>query len=370
MSNQDKIKANKIAEEYAKQQGKTLKEVIEPITSALNSDNENTRQLGVLNAKKVVEDLTTLMLRQEIFANKTSSYMTNFLSYFDDGMVNEGNGKLYDFNNATGVDTWNKNSFIPTAFTTTDVDEFSIVMYGANGTLSDQGYQFKKPQVYSEKNWIPYFRAGNLSGFIAQLHSLIEHSWNLFIYDKLIRKITDTNKKPAKQITGTATNAFDCWATEILPAIREMTTDSVDFNYNSASKVLMSTSPEDLIVVASAKTIQTLQSGIKSQLFNAKFLDIKGLVDTENFFNPGKKLTIGDNSTRITNTTENYINDNTVIVLSKKSIKHFKQVQNVGVQGFADNMSTLIVKHVWGAMDWLPWGQAFIYTNNNLNTLP
>ncbi|WP_300351384.1 hypothetical protein [Clostridium sp.] len=124
-----------------------------------------------------------------------------------------------------------------------------------------------------------------------------------------------------------------------------MTRLSKDYNYNQSNTNLLATEPKDLLVFASSKTIQTLQSGIKSQLFNVQFLDIKGLVDAENFINLGKKLTLGTTSQKVTTENEEYVNDNTVIVIAKDAIKHFSQVDTVETQFFAENLSTLIVKH-------------------------
>lgn len=366
----DKLEATKIAEQYAASQGKTLPEIIEPIKAGLNSRDGVAKNLAVKEGRKVVAQLTQLLLRQELYTNKTHDYITKFVDMFDNGVVNEGNGKVYDFNNTMGVDTWNADIFIPDAFTSEDVDEFKITMYQSNGQLTTQGYQFKKPIVYQEKRWIPYFRAGNLSAFIQQLAASIDRAYYWYMYDKIARLITDNSKRPGKVINGTATNAFDAWSTEILPEIRKMTRLSKDYNYNQSNTNLLATEPKDLLVFASSKTIQTLQSGIKSQLFNVQFLDIKGLVDAENFINLGKKLTLGTTSQKVTTENEEYVNDNTVIVIAKDAIKHFSQVDTVETQFFAENLSTLIVKHKWGAIDWLPWSQAFVYTNANLNTLP
>lgn len=368
--NDNKQIMNDIANKYAKSQGKELKEILEPIKNGLNSKDGLERNMAVKEGRKVVEQLTQLLLRQELETNQTGNYIYEFVNMFNDGIVNEGNGKIYDFNNTMGVDTWNANLFIPNAFTSEDVDEFTITMYQANGTLSTQGYQFKKPIVYQEKKWIPYFKSGNLSGFVNQLAASIDRAYYWYMFDKIARLITDPGKKPAKQINGTAPNAFDAWSSEILPEIRRMTRLSKDYNYNRSNTNLMLSSPEELLVIASSKTIQTLQSGIKSQLFNVQFLDIKGLVDAENFINLGKKLTLGNTAAKVTTEDAEYVDDNTVIVMSKSAIKHFSQVDTIESQFFAENLSTLIVKHKWGAIDWLPWGQAFIYTNTNLNTLP
>lgn len=368
--NKDQIKkARNIADTYAASMGKSsISEVIKPIQDGLNSDDIAIQDLARNQARLTVENLSRLILRQEIFTNPEANYINSFVNKFRDGVVNEGNGKLYDFNNATGVETWAANKFIPDGLTTTNVDEFKIEMYDAGGALSAQGYQFKKPITFIEKNWIPYFRAGNLIGFIAQLQANMEKAWNYFMFDKLARKITTATYN--KTVAGNAQNAFDAWALEILPTIRNMTTLSAEFNQKTGQTNLMLSNPKDLIIIASSKTIQTLESGIKSQLFNAKFLDIKGILDESNFTNLGNQITVGDTTQAVSVSTTPYVNDNTIYVIHKDAIKHFTQVDRVETQFFAHNLSTTIVMHKWGALDFLPWGQCFKYTNNNLNTLP
>lgn len=369
--NKEQIKkARNIADTYAASMGKdSISDVIKPIQEGLNSDDLTVQDLARSQARATVEQLSRLILRQEIFTNPDANYVTRFVARFRDGVVNEGNGKIYDFNNATGVDTWNPSQFIPTGTTTTSVDEFKIEMYQQNGTLNaQQGYQFKKPITFIEKNWIPYFRSGNLIGFIGQLQANMERAWNLYIFDKIARKITSATY--GKTITGNTANAFDAWSQDILPEIRRMTTYSSDYTYNAANTNLMVSDPSDLIIIASAKTIQTLESGIKSQLFSAKFLDIKGILDESNFTNLGNQITVGNTTQNISVGTTAYVDDNTIYVIHKDAIKHFTQVDRVETQSFAHNLSTTIVMHKWGALDFLPWGQCFKYTNPKLNTLP
>lgn len=367
--NENLKKARKIADTYAASKNvKSINEILDPIKTGLNSEDPTVKEISIQQGRAVVTDLTRLILRQEIFTNPDASYTSRLVSMFSDGVVNEGNGKLYDFNNATGVDSWDPTKFIPTGETTTAVDEFKIEMYQANGALSSQGYQFKKSITFIDTKWIPYFRAGNLTGFIAQLQKNMDLAWNLFMFNKLATLITTST--PNKVVTGTATNCFDAWALEILPEIRNMTTYSKDYNYKAGQTNLIASNVSDLFIIASPKTIQSLESGIKSQLFNPSALNIGGIISGENFYNLGKKLTIGDQTTQIDSQATNYVDDTTIFVVHKDAIRHFTQVDRVETQFFAHNLSTTIVMHKWGALDFLPWGQIFKYTNTNLNTMP
>lgn len=369
--------AKHIADTYAKSIGKNdIKEVIEPIVKGLNSNDTVQIDIATKLARGTVEELTTLILKQEIFTTSDAGYM-EFVNRFSDGVVKEGNGKLYDFNHLSSHDSYDPTEFIPTAVSGTNVSEFQIQMYsknagGQNQLNQAQAYQFRKPLVIIESNWIPYFKSGKLTQFIAQLQAQIDRSWKIYLFDKIARKISGLDCK--KKITGVGANAYECWSDEILPEIRKMLTLSEEYCYDKQGEYAELSTVSELMIFAHPKTIQALQSGIKAQLFNAKFLDLKGLVDAENFIDMGREITIDhtnpDTKVRVMPNANYYIPENKIIVLSKKALKHFSQIDRVASTYYGRNMATEIVLHKWGAMDFLPWGQCFVYTNNNLNKLP
>lgn len=363
--------ARKIADEFAKENGKSsIEEIVEPIKANLNG-SEVQQELGRAAARATVEQLTKLILRMELFTTPNPDYMDRILGYFDDGVVKEGNSKIYRFDNPTGNSAYINTEFVPSALTTTNVDEFTIGMYQNTGgiTLSAQGYQFRKTLVYTEPQWIPFFKSGKLMEFIAQLQSNMYRTWKMNMFDRLMKLITGTGNFD-KQITGTAANAFEAWSTEILPEIRRMTTLSKTYNAVNTNTNLMLTNPTDLLIFANPKTIQTLESGIKSQLFNAKFLDLKGILDESNFIDAGLKLNIQTENDKIDVMTDYYIPENQLFIISKHAIKHFSQIDRVETAFYGRNLATEFTLHKWGALDILPWGQGFVYTNTNLNTLP
>lgn len=362
-------KARAIADEFAREQGKeSIDEIINPIKNNLNG-SEVQRELGRMAARSTVEQLTKLILRMELFTTPNPDYMDRVLGYFNDGVVKEGNAKIYRFNNPTGNSAYVNSQFVPTALTTTDVDEFTIGMYQTNNTLSAQGYQFRKTLVYTEPQWIPYFKSGKLMEFIAELQENMNKTWKMNMFHRVMTLIT-TNNHIHKQVSGTAADAFAAWSQEILPEIRKMTTLSSNYNVGSTNTSLMLTNPSDLLIFAHPKTIQTLESGIKTQLFQAKFLDLKGILDENNFIDAGLTLNVGDESTKISVGTSYYIDETKIYVVSKQAIKHFSQIDRIETAFYGRNLATEFTMHKWGAIDFLPWGQAFVYTNPKLNTLP
>lgn len=361
-------KARATADEYAKSKGKSsIDEVLEPIKENLNSSDATKQQLGAMEGRKVVEELTMLLLRQELFTTPDADYMS-FVETFKDGEVQEGNGKLYDFNNAFGSDTYQATEFIPDEYTKTSVDEYTIQMYSGKDTLSAQGYQFRKSLIFNKSKWIPFFKQGNLTTFIAQLEAQLYKVWRYYIFDKIMNKITGT--APAKVVNSTADNAFDGWI-DFLKVVRQMETLDKQFNYKSAQANLMLSKPSDLLIFAHPDNIQTLQSGIKSQLYNAQFLDFKSILDGSNFINAGKKLkNVGDATQQIDVDDDYYIPKNTVYVIHKDALRHFTQLDEIATQFYARNLAIEVEMHKWGALDILPWGQMFKFTCAALDTTP
>ena len=372
ISKEQAKKARSVADEFARTSGhESIEDIINPIQANLNG-SEVQREMGRVAARAVVENLSKLILRMELFTTPNPDYMDRVLGYFDDGVVKEGNAKIYRFNNPTGNSTYASGDFVPSALTTTDVDEFNIGMYNTgNGlTLTPQGYQFRKTLVFTEPQWIPYFKSGKLIEFIAELQENMYKTWKMFMFDKVMRLITKTPSGIGKQVNGNAADAFAAWSQEILPEIRKMTTLSKTYNYNQSNTNLMLTNPNDLLIFAHPKTIQTLESGIKSQMFNAKFLDLKGILDENNFIDAGLTLNVGAENAKISVGANYYIPENKVYVVSKQAIKHFSQIDRIETAFYGRNLATEFTMHKWGAIDFLPWGQAFVYTNTHLNTLP
>lgn len=333
----------------------------------MNGDASD-RLTGMRLARGVVQDLLQLCLYQEIEGNRLPGYM-EFANRFDDGFIAEGNAKEYIFSNDLGMDTWKPEQFIPEKATKTNVDSYVIQMYDSSKTLNTkQAYQFMKAKTITESAWLPYFKSGKLANYIAILRDEVRRVYSYYKFDKIATKITSST--PAKTIKGTATNMFDCFVKEILPTIREMTTLNSKFNYTATNKNLQFANPKDLYLIANGDVIQQLQSGIKTQLFNAQLLDYGNVLNEMNIINLGNKITVGNGDTPISVSDTPYVDKNTIWIVHKDAIKHVLQIERSESQSFAMNMAIQLVLHVWGACDILPWGMIVKYTNNNLTTMP
>ena len=67
---------------------------------------------------------------------------------------------------------------------------------------------------------------------------------------------------------------------------------------------------------------------------------------------------------------DEWINDNTIIVVDISRIKHIIQIDENATQGFAANLTEYLAKHVWGVIDIMPWCKKIVYKNSNLRMIP
>lgn len=367
---QEAMKVNKkIADNLSQEMGyKDAKDFIETHKVKLNSKNAATRAMGERSVGDWFGNLLLLCLYQHIENQQSFGYMNSFADAFDDGVVDEGNAKEYIANKITGVSTYLADQFVPTKRSTKSVENYVIQMYDSAGTLNNKAYQFKKSQTIEAPEYIPYFKKGALNEFIAGLTAQIYIAYEMFKFDKIAKLITTAT--PQKTIAGKATNMFDAFVEEIFPEWKEMTFANTQYNYKSSSKYVHSSSLNDLIVIMSSKNLQRLNSGIKTQLFNAQFFGVDSELKNSDIISLGNQIVIGDEDTPISVSSTPYVDDNTLWIVDRRYVKHILQINRKETQMWAENMTISIVLHIWGAADILPWCPMIKYTNENLSVQP
>lgn len=364
------INNRKIADDIAASpqfDGTDAPTLIASIQEGLNSKNAVKENNAKQTARAFTKDLLLLCLYQEIEKNKTPGYL-DLAHKFDDGVIANGNSKEYIASKPTGHDVFRQDQFIPAKVSTKSVESHVIQMYDAGGTLNKNAYQFKKSTTLQESLWLPYFKSGSLSSFVAEITKAAHNVYNLYKFNKIATMITEANFQ--KKIAGVADNMFDAISGEFLPALRDMLYLNSSYNYSAASKYIQVNTMDDLIIIMSSGNLQRLKSGIKSQLFNSQFLGVDKELSEANVICLGNKIVIGDEDTDITVSDIPYCDDNTIYVVNKNALRHINQINKSGSQSYADNMTIQLTLHVWGALDILPWGQMFKYTNPNLSVLP
>ena len=360
-----------VAQKYAESKGKkSIGEITSRANELMESDNAIDRALGRAIAQETVQDLLLLCLRQEIMDNPLPDYM-NLTERVFDGWMTEGNQKEYVADLDTGVSSYSNTPFVPSAQTMQKLEKWTLQIYtkqpGGQVQLSPQAYQFKKEQTLPVNEWLPYFKKNALNEYITKKQQSLNRAYKIFIYNKLCTIITDKSK--GKVINGTSQNLYDALL-ELAPEIDGMLMYNTEYNNEQTSKVPYTAQSKDILIFTSKKVRSAIMNGIKSQVFNAQFVGTSERTYTyDNVKCLGNIVTQGNQDT--VNTIGNeWLDDNTIIVIDISRIRHIVQIDENATQGFAANLTEYLSKHVWGVIDILPWCKKIVYKNTNLRSIP
>ena len=359
-----------VAAAYAKSKGRnSIGDITREANAMMASENPAERAIGKAIAQQTVQDLLLLCLRQEIMDNPLPDYM-NLTERVFDGWMTEGNQKEYVADLDTGTSSYSNTPFVPANQTIQKLEQWTLQIYtkqsGGQVQLSPQAYQFKKEQTLPVNEWLPYFKKNALNEYITKKQQSLNRAYKIFIYNKLCELIVAEN---GKVITGTATNLYDALL-ELAPEIDGMLMYNHEYNKEQQSKLAYTSKPSDILIFTSKKVRSAIMNGVKAQVFNANFIGTSERTYTyENVKCLGNRVTQGDQNT-INTIGNEWINDNTIIVVDISRIKHIIQVDENATQGFAANLTEYLAKHVWGVIDIMPWCKKIVYKNNNLRMIP
>ena len=371
MSKDLKETNKEVAAAYAKSKGRnSIGEITQEANAMMESENPAERAIGKAIAQQTVQDLLLLCLRQEIMDNPLPDYM-NLTERVFDGWMTEGNQKEYVADIDTGVSSYSNRPFVPSEQTMQKLEQWTLQIYTKNGSnqvvLSPQAYQFKKEQTLPVNEWLPYFKKNALNEYITKKQQSLNRAYKIFIYNKLCTIIADKTK--GKVIQGTADNLYDALL-ELAPEIDGMLQYNYEYNVENQSRVPYTANAKDILIFTSKKVRSAIMNGVKAQVFNANFIGTSERTYTyDNVKCLGNQITQGTQADINTIGAE-WIDDNTIIVLDISRIKHIIQVDENATQGFAANLTEYLAKHVWGAIDIMPWCKKIVYKNNNLRMVP
>ena len=359
-----------VAAAYAKSKGRnSIGDITREANAMMASENPAERAIGKAIAQQTVQDLLLLCLRQEIMDNPLPDYM-NLTERVFDGWMTEGNQKEYVADLDTGVSSYSNTPFVPSAQTIQKLEQWTLQIYTKNGssqpTLSPQAYQFKKEQTLPVNEWLPYFKKNALNDYITKKQQSLNRAYKIFIYNKLCELIVAEN---GKVITGQANNLYDALL-ELAPEIDGMLMYNHEYNKEQQSKLAYTSKASDILIFTSKKVRSAIMNGVKAQVFNANFIGTSERTYTyENVKCLGNKVT-QTTQDAINTVGDEWINDNTIIVVDISRIKHIIQIDENATQGFAANLTEYLAKHVWGVIDIMPWCKKIVYKNSNLRMIP
>ena len=370
MSKDLKETNKEVAAAYAKSKGRnSIGEITREANAMMASENPAERAIGKAIAQQTVQDLLLLCLRQEIMDNPLPDYM-NLTERVFDGWMTEGNQKEYVADIDTGVSSYSNTPFVPSAQTIQKLEQWTLQIYTkqTNGQvqLSPQAYQFKKEQTLPVNEWLPYFKKNALNEYITKKQQSLNRAYKIFIYNKLCELIVAEN---GKVIQGQANNLYDALL-ELAPEIDGMLMYNHEYNKEQQSKLAYTSNAKDILIFTSKKVRSAIMNGVKAQVFNANFIGTSERTYTyDNVKCLGNRVTQGTQDA-INTVGNEWINDNTIIVVDISRIKHIIQIDENATQGFAANLTEYLAKHVWGVIDIMPWCKKIVYKNSNLRMVP
>ena len=143
-----------------------------------------------------------------------------------------------------------------------------------------------------------------------------------------------------------------------------------EYNKEQQSKLAYTSNAKDILIFTSKKVRSAIMNGVKAQVFNANFIGTSERTYTyDNVKCLGNRVTQGTQDA-INTVGNEWINDNTIIVIDISRIKHIIQIDENATQGFAANLTEYLAKHVWGVIDIMPWCKKIVYKNSNLRMVP
>lgn len=366
-----------LGNELAKEQGfDSAKEFMENTKARIASGNAATKSSAKAAAIDFTQKLLRLVLYQEIKSDYTWTKY-EWVSKFDDERIEVGEGKEYIKELMTGVDSYDASKFVPDTPTYPSADAKVIKLYDDSGSLNKYGFKALKPLTIIESQWFPYFLSGKLMEFIDKQVGLMKQSMFAYKYTVLTNFIkdligtTDPNRI-YKRIQGTATNILSCFTNEIFPEIENMQYFNDEYARDNSKNSLYPNinNRDDLLMIMNRKTLNRFKNGVLSNTLKANLVDFNNVLPLENIIGTGKNLDIGTSSDNITVKNEELIPENMVVVINKNLLKYLWFVEVTDSQKFVQNMSIQYVQHIWGVFGQLDWEGAFVYTNDNLTTLP
>lgn len=387
--------AIRTADTLANEKGfNNAEEFIHDIRGRMSSNDPVVKSIAERIAGDFTSKLTLLTLYQTIDANYNLRPYA-WVNRFETTKLEAGNSKQFIRDILTGVDDYDETKFVPTSSTEPQVDEHTISFFATNTTASSDrtltpwAKQIKRPLTLKRERWIPYFMNGNLQKFISSITNQIQHSvfmgrykvlQNLFTKLKTGTNSQGNNEGMYQIINNPAgvNNILDVFTKVVFPNIMEMQFLNNKYNIgkiqgtgnSQQNTTLNSTDPSEVLIFINNKTYTKLTTGVLSQVFNNKLLEISNWVPRENIIPVSTQLNVGSANTAVGLGNDQLVGENEIVVISKSAIKGLLMVDTQESQAWAENMTLQLVAHAWVAYGVLPWAQGFVVRTPALTVMP
>lgn len=356
---------NDVVKSEASKAGQTPTEYINSMKERINSgDPSGAVDLESLNNQIIITYQDNVILHADDMKLVRMS-----LRKPDKSML--GNGYREVLHYIQSGEDFNKNrALFPTTLKNPVITKYEIKLYNDDGSLAAGASQKVFTAVFRKASLITKFIENQLSEFwekeiIGQVNQpaeiqLVRTAW------EAISKATG-----GKQITSTATNAFDAFC-ELTTHAQKMRTNTATYNYDQSIKMGNWLTKEDLVAIMSPNVYAKLKSSIKSRLYNVSQFDLESFVGEVLISNTiWKEITDSNGNNIIVPDDDNYyIPDNKVIIMERSLFNIIKMFKFTGTQDYPNAAAEGHFYHLWLASGFKTWGKLLVFNSNNLLTDP
>lgn len=199
---------------------------------------------------------------------------------------------------------------------------------------------------------------------------------NYFIDKYNAKKQDDTLNQGVYEDKASQSN-FQC--AQVLALLAKEMSDvtnkfNIDNEYKTVAHIKDSTNPSDMLVLYNPKVLIKLEMGTKSGVFNKENVKFLSDIPKENWIElPLNKYdNTFDNSKKPkeywpTETAQPYLDDKTIIIMSKKAFAVLPVQFKVGTQYWSNNDTQFNTLHFWFHKDIIKFEKALVYHAENLS---
>lgn len=312
-----------------------------------------------------------------------------FIERFRGENIDFGSAKEYVSMQMSGPNDFDPEAFLPVRTTKPTAISQVNSFLNSRGELNTDANAFMKQfkisiQQYATKEFM--LSDVKLQQFVENMRDAVINGAKLFLFNKIMFMIKDgiTNASTTPNgvkwtlIEGQATNMFDAMV-EICTHVKKLT--KLGNNYqlvkstNASENLIRASSYNNLTWIWSIDNDEKASRGVKSQLYHYKLWDKDNFIDERNVYTPYKRISLPDlTSTSANNyptqTNEDWIDNNTVVILENNAIEFNLVWEKTETQYYTNNMTLQLTYNIAGMVNPVKVMRGFVYKNPNLSIIP
>ena len=341
------------------------------LVKAATSDNKNSQR----DALRIYDDITNKIIQQNITSTTILNGIYN-LPYLFQGNRLIGNGTEYVHMFPQGsVYPFTLGGYLPSHVDKT-TQKLKVARYDRKPVtqiISDPVKVCIKMTITRAELLSRMVSVEKLEQLVAETITTFEKEMILYLAHKVFKLIT--NATYSKVINDDSDDCYAAW-TKFGEIIKKSETFRNDFVIDQTAYPNVGNTwlKDDKLIFMSAAVYTKYTLGLKPVVFNNKDLALDRSIDPNNIYILPDTQYINDykeqngDTPQFVNTP--YIDDKTIICISKYSVSYKVQVDMYDEQYFANNSTDFYQKNLWYVLDMVKFTNGFKFISDNLTTLP